>query len=438
MKHINHIKVLTGLIIAVWLYPQSFIYSQEIEIPSSMNPVGSGARAIGMGGAFIAVADDATAASWNPAGLIKLKKPEFSIVTSFLHREENIAFGKKTDSHSIYFEEADSSNISETNINYLSATYPFKLFNRNMIVSLSYQHLYDFNRKWKFIKKEEIREYNYSNEEKWNYQQNGRLSAIGFSYCIQIIPQLSFGLTLNILKDGLTTNRWEQRYKITDLDGTPELDKVESFSLSGINANMGILWHISQKMSIGAVIKTPFTAKVEHDYWKDRKIENEIPENKIMDEELDMPMSYGIGYVCKFSDIFYISADIYRTEWDDYIMRDEKGHEIYPTSGRFVDQSPTCQVRVGAEYLFINEVKNYAVPIRGGIFYDPAPAERRPDNFFGFSLGTGFTKNNRFSLDIAYQYRFGNDAGKTSKLDNLGFSQDTDEHTVFLSLIVYP
>jgi len=35
----------------------------RLEIPSSFNPVGSGARALGMGGAFIPVADDATAAS---------------------------------------------------------------------------------------------------------------------------------------------------------------------------------------------------------------------------------------------------------------------------------------------------------------------------------------------------------------------------------------
>ena len=35
---------------------------QRIEIPSSPNPFGFGARALGMGGAFIAIADDATAA----------------------------------------------------------------------------------------------------------------------------------------------------------------------------------------------------------------------------------------------------------------------------------------------------------------------------------------------------------------------------------------
>jgi hypothetical protein len=36
---------------------------------------GAGARAMGMGGAFIAIADDATAASWNPSGLAVLERP---------------------------------------------------------------------------------------------------------------------------------------------------------------------------------------------------------------------------------------------------------------------------------------------------------------------------------------------------------------------------
>ena len=41
---------------------------------------GAGARAIGTGGAFIAVADDATAVSFNPAGLAQLLRPEVSLV----------------------------------------------------------------------------------------------------------------------------------------------------------------------------------------------------------------------------------------------------------------------------------------------------------------------------------------------------------------------
>jgi hypothetical protein len=42
--------------------------------------VGVGARAMGMGGAFVALANDATASYWNPAGLAQLREAEFSLV----------------------------------------------------------------------------------------------------------------------------------------------------------------------------------------------------------------------------------------------------------------------------------------------------------------------------------------------------------------------
>lgn len=45
--------------------------------------MGVGARALGMGSAFVAVADDSTAAFWNPAGLAMLKKPE----ATFMHAD---------------------------------------------------------------------------------------------------------------------------------------------------------------------------------------------------------------------------------------------------------------------------------------------------------------------------------------------------------------
>jgi len=53
----------------------------RIDITGRQNlTLGSGARAYGMGGAFLARADDATAASWNPAGLSYLRVPELSLV----------------------------------------------------------------------------------------------------------------------------------------------------------------------------------------------------------------------------------------------------------------------------------------------------------------------------------------------------------------------
>src|SRR5579872_2550899 len=45
--------------------------------------IGVGARALGMGGAFVAVADDATSAYWNPAGLSFI--PNIEVTTIHLN-----------------------------------------------------------------------------------------------------------------------------------------------------------------------------------------------------------------------------------------------------------------------------------------------------------------------------------------------------------------
>jgi hypothetical protein len=52
--------------------------------------MGVGARALGMGGAFTAVADDATAAYWNPAGLVKIE----NIEATFMYAA-NMAFDRQ-------------------------------------------------------------------------------------------------------------------------------------------------------------------------------------------------------------------------------------------------------------------------------------------------------------------------------------------------------
>ena len=443
MKKNNNGKfsvILTGLLMVTFACLPATVWGFEIEIPSSFNPVGSGARAIGMGGAFIAVADDATAASWNPGGLTHLKYPEISLVLSGFHRGEEIGFGTNP-------EGAGAHSVSEKDINYFSASYPFELFNYNMVVSLNYQHLYNFDRDWKFTLKEDI-PLILSSQEHWDYQQKGSLTALGLAYCIRIPSQLSVGFTLNFWKDGLTDNNWEQKYQITrsgtmvgGIPFTESLDRVDTYSFKGINANLGVLWQINRKLTLGAVFKTPFKADVEH------KTENiptssfmpAEPEYSVSNDEIEMPMSYGIGFVYDFSTYFSVSADVYRTEWGDYLYRNKQGYETCPVSGRPLSQSdvgPTHQVRMGIEYRLINKDKGYLLPIRGGIFYDPAPAEGSPDDFYGFSLGMGFTKNDRFSLDIAYQYRFGNDVG-TSIFEDRQFSQNVDEHQVCLSLILY-
>ncbi len=408
---------------------------QRIEIGSSPNPVGSGARALGMGGAFIAVADDATAASWNPAGLIQLETPEISAVGAYFHRTEDNTFGTNS-------EASGDQSVSEANVNYLSFAYPFTVFKLNMVVSLNYQNLYDFNRKWNLSLADS------STSGKFDYSQSGGLSAYGLAYSVEVIPDLSFGLTLNLWEDGLYKNQWEQT---THFQGTHtvygkqlpfEYNSNDKYSLSGFNVNLGVLWNATSRLTLGVVFKTPFTADLKHESMESWSMQSEGntysegPKLSVEDETLDMPMSYGLGLAYRFSDQFTMSVDIYRTEWGDFVLKDAKGNRTSPITGTPESESdiePTHQVRVGGEYLFINQ--QYAIPLRGGLFYDPAPAQGGPDSYFGLSLGSGIAYG-RYVFDIAYQYRFGNNVGK-SMVQAYDFSQDVQEHSVYSSLIIH-
>jgi long-subunit fatty acid transport protein len=118
--------------------------SADFRPPSIFSPPiarGSGARALGVAGAFTAVADDATAASWNPAGLIQLEKPE----ASFMFRETRVVQEHHLESESFSVGE---DKFDDENLNYMSAVCPFRLGDRNFVCSLNYQEAYDFNQKF--------------------------------------------------------------------------------------------------------------------------------------------------------------------------------------------------------------------------------------------------------------------------------------------------
>jgi len=413
----------------------------KIEIPSSFNPVGSGARALGMGGALIAIADDATAASWNPGGLIQLETPEISVVGAFVSRTENNFFGESYDAE-------DEQTNSYENINYLSAAYPFTALNRNMIVSVSHQYLYDFTRTLDYPVEIDSATFEYSGNAEVNHE--GGLSAIGIAYCLQATPAFSLGFTLNFWQDGLYSNELKSEWNEEGTgiaNGNPFTFNATSYdelSYRGYNFNIGILWNATNHLSVGLVFKSPLTMDV--DYISKRDIEYIFPNNPTLnidqpleDEynaELDMPMSYGIGLAYRFSDLITASLDIYRTEWQDFILITEDGEKISPITGtpdEDVETESTNQLRTGIEYLYISNP--YVIPIRGGLFYDPAPTDGGVDDFFGFSCGTGLSRGG-VVFDIAYQYRFANNIAEYI-LKNWDFSQDVSEHTVYASIIYH-
>ena len=445
--------LLFGSILLIFLSFHSITYPQiitDIKINSSPNPVGSGARATGMGGAFIAVADDATAASWNPGGLMQLETPELSIVGSC-----DIS---RDDYDSDLHPEASSLNeITRYDLNYFSIAYPFKIASKNMIISLNYQKLYDMHKDMDFritntgrlpgFPKYKIRD-------KVRFRQRGSLKALSPAYAIQITPRFSVGATFNIWTDRLFwnndwTSKTHESFFGIGVTGTTYRNKRmrrESYShFKGFNMNFGFLWDINPTITIGAVFKTPFNASLNYRYQETQKIYQPALGSIITSSikfsehrELKMPMSYGLGMAVRLSDILTISFDVYRTNWSHFFMEDKNNHDFSPIDGvprRHSHVHDTTQLRLGGEYLLMLE--KTIIPLRAGLFYDPQPSQKHPDDFFGFSLGSGIMLGKHILFDWAYQMRYGHNVSGGSLGGISDAKADIIQHKMMVSMIYH-
>lgn len=84
MKKYSRLKSIFSISLLLFILAVFHLYA-EMESGSGGEPwaflkTGVGARAIGMGGAFVAISDDSTAVYWNPAGLGLLKKRSLTIM----------------------------------------------------------------------------------------------------------------------------------------------------------------------------------------------------------------------------------------------------------------------------------------------------------------------------------------------------------------------
>ena len=418
--------------------------TDPVSITSSPSPKGSGGRAIAMGRSFLSVADDATAASWNPGCLIQLLTPELSVVFTYSFKNElNDIYGEGIDTEWKQHLHSDA-------LNYASLSLPYELFQKNMVFSLNYLHLYDFSRVWNCsFQQQTLRSLISRNI---HFQQSGKLSAVGIAWCIQIIPTFAVGITLNFWNDN-SNNQWNKNSIETgeiinhsnNKKYTYKFFSKDTYSFDGFNTNLGLFWKISNQIRMGAVLKTPFTAELNHVSEFSSEVINTATSNisKLSyppittHEHMDMPASYGIGISYHPSRKWVFSADVYHIEWQNFLIHDDNGSYslISGVNEQESSVNPATQFHMGMEYLFFHNARIF--PVRCGFFYEPAPAEKTHDDFFGITLGTGLTYQS-YHFDLAYEFRFGNNVGQSVITSNqFNFSQDVNEHSLYASFIYH-
>lgn len=436
----------TSLVIGLALFSLEPV-AQELNVPSSFNPVGSGARALGTGGSFIATADDATAASWNPAALMQLRKPEIAVVLSSTSLKEDAVLSPTGDT--------SDNSTSSTDLNYFAASMPCSSdkCGKNMVFSLNYQRLYDLSREWDYSITDEDDQSSVDNR---TYKQTGALYAIGLAYAIQVTDTLNLGITFNYWdsvagQNGFTRTTTRDKRGVPPNDTFVNTDVVIDSEFEGVNFNLGGLWvpyqKDEQKVSIGFVYKSKFDADIvtatsletQSGMLSDPSTHNGFAFDDKTTSTITMPSSYGIGFAYKISDAFTASFDVYQTNWDEFLQKDSFGIVTSPLGGddnNVTDIQDSTQYRFGAEYRIISQAagENYIIPIRAGFFIDPIIENGSNEDAYGISVGSGIAFEH-WVFDVAYQYRWADNLGNNSggSAERLGLSFDIQEHQFYAS-----
>ncbi len=452
--------MITGYLVATILTASA--RAQNLDFSVSPSPVGSGARAAGMADAFVGLADDATAASWNPAGLIQLERPEVSVVGAFNYFTEQIHSGDDR------FSEPSATDF-RSELNFLSFTYPFSLpvINRNITLSVSYQKKYQFGRDFgldadlSFVNQFDQ---NVQQFRTFDFTQSGGLATITPAIAIELTHTLSIGAAFNLWRSSFfSQNDWERELVVTNevsIDGTPVPTTVRTAQeryndLSGENFTIGALWTPNQRWSIGARYDTGWTGDVN---FSAREFGTNTPlQESSEDRHLTFPDSFTIGVAHRFNDRLTMSFDVTFTDWNDFVLTDGSGAKTSLITGEDTDSPDathldiTHTIRLGAEYVFVpkqpKEQLKQLWTVRGGLYYNEEPASNRPDSggsgdgapdqYLGVAAGFGVQAFQRVNIDVGYQARFGWDV-ESDRISGLsGFGEDVIQHRLLISAVIY-
>jgi long-subunit fatty acid transport protein len=393
---------------------------------------GSGARALGMGGAFLARADDATAASWNPAGLSYLRLPE----VSFVYSGGDLNSHETNPLNAEFIDDRRHGHAPD----FLAMTYPLQIRSVSGSAQLSFQ------RQISFATDRTIDELLAPVGEAPLIRRSTISSHGGFD-----VLALGSGWQLTrTLRLGATLNRWLNGYEQT-LDRPVDLGvshQEARFDLRGWNANLGVIWTPTETLNLGLIYKTGFRgqyvlSRVRRDPFptsegvvlRERSADSRslglLAESLGLVPRLHFPDAIGVGASVRPRSALTLSVDYTRTGWsngtvDSFFDLGRTGDPSkferlpYPTLDSSVPQEDTQQIRAGLEYVVIRG--SLKMPLRVGYFNDrqyfPAirgystladgtvvPVTRAP-SFDAVTAGAGLILG-RFLFDAAYVYEHG-------------------------------
>lgn len=369
---------------------------------------GAGARAMGMGGAFIGVADDATAATFNPAGLAQLLKPEFSFVGQGLQRRvsyqefQTSAKGKEL--------AVGDSLIGHTHFDpmLLSAMVPVRLAGRNLAIQISAQRAFTLGEgdSRSVLTTPLASGSTTATNLNQSIAQSGQIDV----YSLAVAYECSQRILL-----GVTFNQWHGQWSLdtsslqTSSAGSSSLRFRQGNGFGGQNYNLGLLWRWPT-WSLGLVHGTAFRADYSFNTQVDNTLQLTTPAtSSYPGVGLHWPDFSGLGLAYRPAEQWLITGDIQYTPWSQARFmsadRNLNGLNFFDLTKKGYGQDATV-VRLGAERVWVGST-GVLIPLRLGAFREPQPlvdpvtGDQRI--LYGLTAGSGWKKGHN-SLDLAYRY----------------------------------
>jgi hypothetical protein len=349
---------------------------------------GNGARAVAMGNAFTALADDATAISWNPAGLSQLQKMEASVYGRY---------GLQT----IDLENVDVESESQFQLNFVSFVLPLNMESMNLVAGIAFRRYFDLAQETtiKFSETDQIKEVS-----------EGGINAISPSVGLRVNDVFSVGVTFNLLGGN-------QKYEYMDAVLGDEV--MQDVDFTGFNIDIGVLAKLSPQFTLGAKVTLPYSLDYEFNEYVDNGVDLQPLNSETFTYEF--PVTYSIGAAFRASDNLILTVD--------YQARPYEGAELTYDGDKIDEFSYNYNsFHLGAEYLLF--IGDLIVPLRAGLYTFPQGVEDADEKQVMenvLTLGSGLLIGN---LNINAAIEAGNqtyDIGSSSNTSE--FSQNSFRFT---------
>jgi hypothetical protein len=393
-------------------FDSAYIFSRAMSLqtgyPLFQDFTGSGARAKGMGSAFLGVADDINAVSWNPAGLYRRENP---------YEQPVVALGYQSLSAETTFRDRPYIDVPWREFDFsgtyggwdqMSLLWPMRIKGHMFVGAVSFGRLADevhnagmaIDVEMPFDYDDLIAEinrpYHYSN----NVSYRSYVNALHVGFGTRLYDKLSFGFAVNTYSGKAEQNTVEKiTWEGLIIPGLPSQQRglgqivnslYDTASFSGIYFSIGFKYE-TERLTAGLVVKPPHTLKETVDVFVDPVayvngvVEDDFGQAIHIDDnvvELDQPMVVGLGLSYDVRENLLLASDIeYRAFSGGEVHRRDSLSLVPGGTDEefFTDFNPEWNsalvFRVGGEYLWSTGSRIFpTVPLRAGFSYVPIPA----------------------------------------------------------------